>query len=206
MPDWFTDVYAGKYHDVEAFLDGTIAFVRQQESEPTADPEPNWRQYRSLSERIRRQFGVWGEAVAPARHPAGMATDGDRRLAAFAAAHHSVFRLGDARGRRTLGVADATPRGALTGAASTTASSACRARRLPCQSELLAAAWTGGDARRRSRIAPRRASTRFPGARAHPIEITCVRWDRSQVPGLIVHEQRRLERGRHRARSTGSRS
>ena len=36
VPDWFHDVYAGKYSDVEAFLDGTIAFVRQQEAEPTA--------------------------------------------------------------------------------------------------------------------------------------------------------------------------
>jgi NAD(P)-dependent dehydrogenase (short-subunit alcohol dehydrogenase family) len=32
VPDWFSDVYAGKYRDVEAFLDGTIAYVRTQES------------------------------------------------------------------------------------------------------------------------------------------------------------------------------
>ncbi len=35
VPDWFHGVYAGKYRDVAAFLDGTIDFVRQQESEPT---------------------------------------------------------------------------------------------------------------------------------------------------------------------------
>ncbi len=28
VPDWFPDVYAGKYKDVAAFLDGTIAYVR----------------------------------------------------------------------------------------------------------------------------------------------------------------------------------
>jgi NAD(P)-dependent dehydrogenase (short-subunit alcohol dehydrogenase family) len=31
VPDWFPDVFAGKYRDVEAFLDGTIAYVRSQE-------------------------------------------------------------------------------------------------------------------------------------------------------------------------------
>jgi NAD(P)-dependent dehydrogenase (short-subunit alcohol dehydrogenase family) len=31
VPDWFPDVYAGKYKDVEAFLDGTIAYVRSME-------------------------------------------------------------------------------------------------------------------------------------------------------------------------------
>ena len=36
VPDWFADVFAGKYRDVEAFLDGTIDYVRQQEAEPTA--------------------------------------------------------------------------------------------------------------------------------------------------------------------------
>ncbi len=35
VPDWFPDVYAGKYRNVEAFLDGTIEYVRQQEAEPT---------------------------------------------------------------------------------------------------------------------------------------------------------------------------
>ena len=30
VPDWFTNVYQGKYKDVEAFLDGTIQFVRSQ--------------------------------------------------------------------------------------------------------------------------------------------------------------------------------
>jgi NAD(P)-dependent dehydrogenase (short-subunit alcohol dehydrogenase family) len=30
VPDWFNGVYEGKYKDVEAFLDGTIAFVRSQ--------------------------------------------------------------------------------------------------------------------------------------------------------------------------------
>ena len=29
VPDWFPDVYAGKYKDVAAFLDGTIAYVRR---------------------------------------------------------------------------------------------------------------------------------------------------------------------------------
>ena len=28
VPDWFPDIYAGKYKDVSAFLDGTIAYVR----------------------------------------------------------------------------------------------------------------------------------------------------------------------------------
>ena len=31
VPDWFNGVYEGKYKDVEAFLNGTIAFVRSQE-------------------------------------------------------------------------------------------------------------------------------------------------------------------------------
>jgi len=35
VPDWFPDVYAGKYRDVEAFLEGTIAYVRTQEAEGT---------------------------------------------------------------------------------------------------------------------------------------------------------------------------
>ena len=35
VPDWFNGVYAGKYRDVEAFLEGTIAFVRTQEAEGT---------------------------------------------------------------------------------------------------------------------------------------------------------------------------
>ena len=30
VPDWFDKVFEGKYKDVEAFLDGTIAFVRAQ--------------------------------------------------------------------------------------------------------------------------------------------------------------------------------
>jgi hypothetical protein len=30
VPDWFNQVYEGKYKDVEAFLEGTIAFVRSQ--------------------------------------------------------------------------------------------------------------------------------------------------------------------------------
>jgi NAD(P)-dependent dehydrogenase (short-subunit alcohol dehydrogenase family) len=32
VPDWFPDVFAGKYRDVEAFLDGTIAYARSTES------------------------------------------------------------------------------------------------------------------------------------------------------------------------------
>ena len=31
VPDWFNGVYEAKYKDVEAFLNGTIAFVRSQE-------------------------------------------------------------------------------------------------------------------------------------------------------------------------------
>jgi NAD(P)-dependent dehydrogenase (short-subunit alcohol dehydrogenase family) len=31
VPDWFPDIYAGKYRDVEAFLDGTIAYMRSQQ-------------------------------------------------------------------------------------------------------------------------------------------------------------------------------
>jgi NAD(P)-dependent dehydrogenase (short-subunit alcohol dehydrogenase family) len=31
VPDWFGDVFAGKYRDVEGFLAGTIEFVRSQE-------------------------------------------------------------------------------------------------------------------------------------------------------------------------------
>ena len=30
VPDWFDKVFEGKYKDVEAFLNGTIAFVRNQ--------------------------------------------------------------------------------------------------------------------------------------------------------------------------------
>jgi NAD(P)-dependent dehydrogenase (short-subunit alcohol dehydrogenase family) len=30
VPDWFTNVYEGKYKDVEAFLDGTIQFISSQ--------------------------------------------------------------------------------------------------------------------------------------------------------------------------------
>ena len=30
VPDWFNGVFEGKYKDVSAFLDGTIAFVRSQ--------------------------------------------------------------------------------------------------------------------------------------------------------------------------------
>lgn len=29
VPDWFDKVFEGKYKDVEGFLDGTIAFIRQ---------------------------------------------------------------------------------------------------------------------------------------------------------------------------------
>jgi len=31
VPEWFGDVFAGKYRDVAAFLEGTIAFVRSQQ-------------------------------------------------------------------------------------------------------------------------------------------------------------------------------
>jgi NAD(P)-dependent dehydrogenase (short-subunit alcohol dehydrogenase family) len=31
VPEWFGDVFAGKYRDVEGFLTGTIAFIRSQE-------------------------------------------------------------------------------------------------------------------------------------------------------------------------------
>ena len=34
VPDWFNGIYEGKYKDVEAFLNGTIAFVRGQQTEP----------------------------------------------------------------------------------------------------------------------------------------------------------------------------
>jgi len=30
VPEWFNGVFAGKYNDVQAFLEGTIAFVRSQ--------------------------------------------------------------------------------------------------------------------------------------------------------------------------------
>ena len=30
VPDWFTGIYEGKYKNVEAFLNGTIEFVRSQ--------------------------------------------------------------------------------------------------------------------------------------------------------------------------------
>jgi NAD(P)-dependent dehydrogenase (short-subunit alcohol dehydrogenase family) len=32
VPEWFGDIFAGKYRDVAAFLDGTIAFARSQEN------------------------------------------------------------------------------------------------------------------------------------------------------------------------------
>jgi NAD(P)-dependent dehydrogenase (short-subunit alcohol dehydrogenase family) len=32
VPDWFNDIWAGKFRDVQAFLDGTIAYARSQES------------------------------------------------------------------------------------------------------------------------------------------------------------------------------
>ena len=119
-----------------------------------------------------------------------MATDGDRRLAAFAAAHHSVFRLSDAR---SAGLSESQlRRRALTDWHRVHDGVFCVPGVSPSfQSELLAAAWTGGE----GAVVSHRSAARLyevPGARARPIEITCVRWDRSQVPGLIVHEQRRL--------------
>src|SRR5438067_1727414 len=32
VPDWFNGIFEGKYKDVSAFLDGTIAFIRSQPS------------------------------------------------------------------------------------------------------------------------------------------------------------------------------
>jgi hypothetical protein len=32
VPEWFGDIFAGKYRDVAAFLDGTIEFARAQEA------------------------------------------------------------------------------------------------------------------------------------------------------------------------------
>ena len=32
VPEWFADIFAGKFPDADAFLDGTIAYVRTQES------------------------------------------------------------------------------------------------------------------------------------------------------------------------------
>ena len=49
VPDWFNDVFAGKYRDVDAFLDGTIAYVRTR-SRIARPRERTWRRTRSLSD------------------------------------------------------------------------------------------------------------------------------------------------------------
>ena len=120
-------------------------------------------------------------------------------LAAFAAAHHAVFTARRRARRRTLASrrCDAArctrlaprPRRCLphAGRGDFLASPSCSR-----------AAWTGGDAAGDLASLRGRACTRFPAVVRDPIEITCVRWDRSRVPGLVVHESRRLDERRHR--------
>jgi hypothetical protein len=119
-----------------------------------------------------------------------MTTEGDRRLAEFAARHDSIFRLEDAR------VAGLTERQIRARVSTTwvplyegifrTAGAAPS-----WKSEIRAAAWAGGEG---TAISHRTAAALYevPGARRSPIEITCRRWERAQRAALIAHEHRRL--------------
>ena len=72
VPDWFNDVYEGKYKDVAAFLDGTIAFVRSQEG-------PNRREY----QRCRTpQFTPVRSCRSPSAMMPAMLTAADRQALA----------------------------------------------------------------------------------------------------------------------------
>ena len=59
----------------------------------------------------------------------------------------------------------------------------------------------GGRRRRRLRGDLARAAAtvyELPGACRDPIEIVCRRWERARHPGLVVHESRDVDGGRHR--------
>ena len=120
-----------------------------------------------------------------------MLTDGDRRLAEYAATHHGVFTAADAarcglspkqirervefdwvtchRGVFRIAGAPETWRGRLRAA---TAASAPR-----------------GVVSHRSAA----ALYELPGGRTELTEITCPRWLRSRRPDLVIHESRRLQ-------------
>jgi hypothetical protein len=127
-------------------------------------------------------------------HPPGilsaMATDGDLRLADDATRHQSIFRIEDAR---DAGLSESQIRRRATDAWHRMHDGIFRVSGAAAtwRSELLGAAWARGDG---AVISHRTAAALYevPGARRAPIEITCHRWDRPQLPAIVAHEQRRL--------------
>jgi len=119
-----------------------------------------------------------------------MQDDGQRLLARFAEAHHSVFTISDAvdaglsrgrRQRRSSAEWTRIHRGVFRSAGAE-----------PSRfSDLRAAVVAGGDC---AAISHRTAADVYvlPGACHDPIEIVCRRWERARHPGLVVHESRSL--------------
>src|SRR3954471_1226981 len=131
------------------------------------------------------------QGVSAPRQHVGMFSDADRELAAIAAQQHSVFTRRDAvkaglkRGQierrvatswqclyegvyRIPGVPPTWHSGLL---------AACRAASAPAAISHRA----GG------------ALYELPGGSRELIELTCARWRRAQSPGLVVHEQTRID-------------
>ena len=180
--------------DVAAFLDGTIAYVRYQASNP---PTPNHRTWRELrrdtSGQSSRQFdgsGSWSLS-----HPASRRCDGDGRATTTRAA---ARRACDAL---VISAIDATRAAGLTRGPdpSSALSTAVAARvhdgmyriagaRRTWRGELRAACWRGGHGR--VRLASRRRGV-LRGTRARRDDLDraeCPRWERTPDAGLVVHE------------------
>lgn len=116
----------------------------------------------------------------------------DKRLLAFAADHHGVFRGAHARlcglsdrqisGRIALGLWDRVYDDAFIAAGAP----------LTWKGALLAACWAGGF---RAAASHRSAAAlwKLAGGRRSIVEITCPRWRRAKHDGLVVHETKALD-------------
>ena len=168
VPDWFPDVYAGKYRDVEAFLDGTIAYVRTQDAEEPADQPAltNWRGQRCQRRRSCTPVRGDRDRVAVAADPTMLSAIGHgRRTVRRWPTQVDGYDLQDGRRRGRAGSTespDPASSSTRSGTASTTACSGCPAHRTHGRAELRAACWAGGC--RGIRVASRRGGV-LRGAR-----------------------------------------
>ena len=169
VPDWFNGVFEGKYKDVSAFLDGTIAFVRSQ-------PTPYLERTGVTSRAIATRSDASSECLRPAA--ACRCCEADRELAELAAQQHGVFTHA---ARPTSGLTrheiDERVRASLAAALRRRVSNAGRARDVARRASRRDA-WPPAPARR---ISHRSAGALYelPGGRDDLVELSCLRWRRT---------------------------
>ena len=141
---------------------------------------------------MRGQSTPVREGVSPSRQSRLMQSEQDLTAARIAAACHGIITLDDARrAGLTKGQID---RRVARGSWVLVHEGVFRIAGAPAtwRSELRAAAAAGG---RGAAISHRSGGALFelPGGRDDLIELSCIRWRRTQKPGLVVHESRRLD-------------